>query len=212
MSTRRRVAAAIALATLLAFAGCTGTLFEATATPATIPADAVDERDYVHGNTTAVPLRYDVGIGDVVSREVSVTSYVSGYSKTDDGVTGLVLLSTPNVDVLGRSVNPFAHLSNRELTGRALDAVSRARDHARLGNVSDLRVAGSTNRTVLGERTEVLTYEGTLTVDDRPVSVLVHVATVEHGDDVVVAIGVHETNTDERRNVLALIERIEHEA
>ena len=208
-----RAAASLAVAVSLLLAGCTGTLASFEASPATIPDAALEPLGYVRGNTTAVPLTYPVGAGGV-SGNVTVTSYVSGYAKTtaDGDASALVVLSTPNADVGGRSVNPFAHLSNRDLTTRALATLQEVRGLSEYGAVGDLREVDSREQTVFGSPTEVVTYSGTATVDGALTETRFVVASVEHGNDVVTVVGVHAAEFDETENLGVLMERVEHDA
>lgn len=210
MRARFRPAAAIAVVLLLA--GCLGAgpLLEYTAAPATVPAAAYEPLGYVAGDVTPVPFDYLVGAGPV-STNVTVTAQVAGYSKTvDDDVAALVVVSAPNQRAFGESVNPIARLTDREAVGWALE---RADALAAVGGVSEVGSLGEVDvrsRTVLGVPTEVVTYAGTATVEGRGTAVLVHVATVEHGDDVILAVGVHPAGVDESESVAALVEGIEH--
>ncbi|SDM12923.1 hypothetical protein SAMN04487949_0966 [Halogranum gelatinilyticum] len=220
-----RVASTVVLTVVLVLAGCTGTLFAAEASPATIPQSAYESVGYVHGNTTAVPLGYTVGTAGI-SRNVTVTSQLSGYSRTvaDDEVSLLLVLSTPNVEVAGESVNPFARMADGVLLDRVLNATatlnvtgyvgdaSDAGDVAAVADVGDLRRVDAVERTVLETPTTVTTYAGTVEIEGTRVAALVHVAVVEHGDDVVVAVAVHPESMDETARIHALVEAIEHEA
>lgn len=211
----RRGAAATLLAALVVLAGCTGTLIDARAAPATVPSQAYEGAGYVHGDTTAVPLTYPVGaLG--VSRNVTVTSYVSGYSKSVDAdgssdvASALLVVSTPNARVAGQSVNPFAHATNAELSERAFALLDRAKGTSEYGELADLREIDRGPRTVLGGSVDVVTFVASATVDGTPAELRVHVPSVEHGDDVVVALGVHEAGVDESAALGGLMERIEH--
>lgn len=150
----------------------------------------------------------------VASRDVTVTGYVSDYSKTtgEGDVAALAVPSTPNADVGGQSVNPFAHLSNRDLTTRALTAVERARGTSGYGEVGDLREVDARERIVLGSAVDVVTYSSTATVEGEVTDARFVVASVEHGSDVVTVVGVHAAEFDATENLGALIERVEHDA
>jgi hypothetical protein len=78
-------------------------------------------------------------------------------------------------------------------------------------DVSDLREVGVRNVTVLGEQTRTTTYAGTAEVEGERVGVVVDVTVVEHGEDVVVALGIYEETLDETSNHVALVRRMEHE-
>jgi hypothetical protein len=225
-------------------AGCTGTLAEVRSAPATIPQAALTPVGYVHGNTTEVPLTYPVGVGPV-TRDLTVSVWVSGYSRTVETDAGgndtaaLLVVSSPNRRVEGQSVNPFAHLTNRELVARLVDLVAEADNAtgasgtlgANVTDVARLRETGVQNRTVLGQSVEVVTYSavvrvesvGSSTVAGTPTpaasatpggerTLSVHLMAVEHGEDVVVALGVHDDTMDEGETIAALMEAIEHEA
>ena len=193
-------------------AGCSGTLVEYGASPATLPDSALEPLDYVHGNTTEVPLTYRAGMLGI-SRDVTARTWVSGYSKTtaENETALLVLYSSPNVKVEGQSVNPFTQLSNRELVLFALDRMTDLRVAGGIDDVSDLREVDVRNVTVLGERTRTVTYAGTAEVEGERVEVVVDVTVVEHGDDVVVALGIYGEALDETSNHVALVRQMEHQ-
>jgi len=204
--------ATVAVVVAVVLAGCSGTLLEVSASPATIPDPALEPRGYLHGNTTEVPLTYRAGMPGI-SRDITVRTWVSGYSKTtaENQTAVLVLHSSPNVRVEGESVNPMRQLSNRELVSFALDRVTDLRVMAGVENVSDLRETGVRNVTVLGTETRTVTYAGTAEIDGNVTGVVVDVTVVEHGEDVVVALGVYGDELDETDNHVALVRRIEHE-
>jgi hypothetical protein len=220
-----------ALAFVVLLAGCTGTVAEVRSSPATIPEAALLPAGYVHGNTTEVPLTYPVGVGPV-TRDVTVYVWVSGYSRTvtdenGNGTAGLLVVSSPNRRVEGQSVNPFVHLSNRELVAQLFDLVveAGAATGQNVTDVASLTEAGVADRTVLGQPVEVTTYVATVrygpatptatameAVDAGATrTVFVHLMAVEHGDDVVLALGVHGDAMDEGATMAGLMEAIEHD-
>jgi hypothetical protein len=204
--------ASLAVAALVVLAGCTGTLAEFSASPALVPESALTG-GYVHGNTTDVTVPLGFGVGPV-SRDVRVTGWVSGYSKTtvESDVALFAVVSTPDAEFAGQSLSPVVHLSDPELVGWTLD---RLADASELGGidaeVTGLRVVDREQRTVLGTPTDVVTYTGTADVGGESVALLLHLAVVGHDGDVIVALGAHEAGLDERGALLALMERIEHE-
>jgi hypothetical protein len=115
-------------------------------------------------------------------------------------------------------------------TGGVVDGAS-----ANVTEVGRLEEQGVQNRTVLGRTVEVVTYAATVRVDTAAMAMdartgapatgtesadatgttrtlLVHLMAVEHGDDVVFAMGVHGDDVDEAETIAALMEAIEHEA
>lgn len=202
----------LAVVVTVLLAGCSGTLVEVAASPATIPDSALEPHGYVHGNTTEVPLTYRAGMLGV-SRDVTARTWVSGYSKTtaENRTAVLVVYSSPNVKVEGESVNPLAYLSNRELVSFTLNRTTDLRVLAGIENVSDLSEAGVRDVTVLGTETQTVSYVGTAEIDGNRTGIVVDVTAVEHGDDVVVAVGIYGDALDETENHVALVRRIEHE-
>lgn len=212
---------------------------EARSSPATVPETAFEPVGYVHGNTTEVPLTYPVGVGPI-TRDVTVYVWVSGYSRTvatgtgTNETAGLVVVSSPNRRVEGQSVNPFAHLSNRELVARLFEVVAEVDNAtdargvlgANVTEVADVHETAVQERTVLGQPAEVVTYAATVRVGPRTTTpaaesstatgdsetVFVHLMAVEHGDDVVFALGVHDDGMDEAETMAGLIEALEHES
>lgn len=203
---------AVALALLVVLAGCSGTLVEFTASPATIPDAAVESHGYVHGNTTSVPITYRIGPPGV-SQDVTAETWVSGYSRTtaENQTAVFLLYSSPDIEVANTSVNPLLQLSNRELVGFVLERASDLRELGGIENASDLREVGVRNVTMLGSPTQLVSYAGTAEVEGQRVAIVANVAVVEHGDDVVVALGVHEETLDETETHAALVERAVHE-
>ncbi|KAB1189039.1 MULTISPECIES: DUF6517 family protein [Haloferax] len=219
---------AFALAFVVILAGCLGGTTTISAEPATIPSSAYETHGYVHGNSTVIPLSYNVGVGPA-SRTVGVEMWASGYSKTtaDDDIadiTGLLVLSSPNREVAGQSANPLANLGNRELVGAGLELLSDAQALGNVPEVNGLREIEARPVTILGEETELVTYAGTVvvepgetTVDGESVAydggsaeVRVHLATVEHEGDVIVVLAVHGAEVDESDAIAALAGAVEH--
>lgn len=198
---------------LVVLAGCTGTIEVDSASPATLPQTAYESVGYVHGNTSAVPFTYPIAVGPIV-RNVTATTYLSGYSKTtaDGEVSAVALWSTPNAHVLGRTVNPLGSLTDRRLAETLLEQLRTLRDTGDVSDVNDVRLVGSENRTVLGETVAIDTYSATVDVDGEPTAVRFHLAVVEHGDDLVVALGVHPEAMTEDAAIAELFEHIEHES
>ncbi|QCJ47693.1 MULTISPECIES: DUF6517 family protein [Haloprofundus] len=206
-----------AVALLVALSGCVGgSALTLESNPASIPNSTLADASYEPGESRSVVVdrRVDVAGGGT---NVTLVGWLSSYARSDGGAS-VVLLSTPNPDVAGVSVNPLAGEPNDELVERLLGLSNEVTGDS----VGDLRRVGETERTVLGERATVVTYEGNVSAENvsveestaqvnESVSIRFHVATVSHGDDVVVALAMHPADLDERETVLSLFERIEHE-
>lgn len=200
------------MASTVVLAGCSGSLVEVGSSPATIPDGPREAHGYVHGNTTQVPITYPVGMVGL-SRDITVRTWVSGYTKETTGkdVAALVVYSSPNVRIEGQSVNPLSQLSNRELVRFVLERVTYLRDLGGVDDVAGLTEIGDREVTMLGTRTELVSYAGTAEIDGKRHAIVVNVAVVEHGDDVVVSLGIHDEKMNERAAHAALTERIVHE-
>lgn len=201
-SSRGRVA--IALALLVALSGCVGGSYSFAAEPASVDADALSEAGYDVEEPEAIEIDESFEIaGQGV--DVELRSWVVGYERAPEG--GLLLaVSTPDATVAGQSVNPLVRLSGTALVTRALEASDEADGDIR--NVEEVAVE---ERTILGRETTVRSYEGILETDDGDVPIAFHLATVDHGDDVIVLLGIHPQEIDERETQLGLMESTQHE-
>jgi hypothetical protein len=210
----------LAVALLFVTSGCVGSdALTLESNPASIPDASLADASYEPGETQSVVVDRRVSVAGSETN-VTLVSWVSSYARTDGGDDGsaVLLLSTPNPNVAGISANPLAGDPNDALVERLLGLSNGLTNDS----VGDLRRVDETNRTILGEQTTVVTYQGEVRADNvtvngtttevnQTVSVQFHVATVQHGDDVVVALAMHPTALDERDTVLSMFEQIEHE-
>ncbi|WP_224269729.1 DUF6517 family protein [Haloprofundus salinisoli] len=206
-----------AVVLLVVLSGCVGTdALTLESSPASIPDTALTDADYEPGESRSVVVERQLGVAGTEAN-VTLVGWLSSYARSDGGAS-VVLLSTPNPSVAGVSANPLAGETNDELVERLLGLSNQVSGDS----VGELRRVGETERTILGEQATVVTYEGTvkannLSVDgsaaqsNESVPVRFHVATVSHGDDVVVALAMHPADLDEQETLLSLFERIEHE-
>ncbi|WP_224447372.1 DUF6517 family protein [Haloprofundus salilacus] len=206
-----------ALALLIVVSGCVGSdALTLESNPASISDGALADASYEPGESRSIVVERRLSIGGT-DTNVTLVGWLSSYARTD-GAASVVLLSTPNPSVAGVSANPLAGETNDELVERLLDLSNGVTGDS----VGDLERVGETERTILGERATVVTYEGDVRADNVSVegsasqsnesmSVRFHVATVTHGDDVIVALAMHPADVDERDTVLSLFERVEHE-
>lgn len=196
---------------VILLAGCSGTLLEYRAAPATIPETALEPRGYVHGNTTELPLTYRIGPPGI-SPGVTARTWVSGYTKsTPENDTAVLLLhSSPSGEVAGMSVNPLGQLSNPDLIRFVLERVTDLSFLASVDGVSGLRETGTRNVTALGTQAQMVRYTGTAEIDGERVAIAINLAVIGHEGDVVVALGIHDESLDETATHAALIQQIEH--
>ena len=193
----------VAVALVVVLAGCAGGSYSYAADPASIDAGVLSDAGYEHAEPEAIEIedQFEVAGQDV---EIEIRSWVVGYDRSaGDGL--LLVVSTPDATVAGQSVNPLARLSGTELITRALEASGEGD-----GEVRDVEEVAVEERTILETETTVRSYEGVLETDEGDVPIAFHLATVEHGDDVIVLLGVHPQAFDERETQLGLMEVVEH--
>ncbi|RAW46628.1 hypothetical protein DQW50_03475 [Halorubrum sp. 48-1-W] len=233
---RRRLLGALTASGVVAATGCLGGddgSYEFDAEPARVPDTALATAGY-EGEEPAsseVDRTLDVAGSE---RRVSVTTWVASYEKPARA-SSLVVASTPNATVADRSVNPLVRADDAELFRRLLgrgtddaaddgDDGDDADDDDGTGgvggeDVDDLEEVGTRTLTVLGTETTVTTFATEVEFDvprDAPVDAegsvpaLVHVATVEDGEDVIALVGVHPEAVEEGETLASLMEAVEH--
>jgi len=221
---RRELLAAVAASTSVAVAGCAGGgedgNYEFDADPARVPAGAASAAGYDGEEPEAFTIEQEFDVAGVNAR-VSATTWAAGYENPDNG-SALFVASTPDASVAGQSVNPLVRADDTELIRRLLE---QADDQGVGGDdteveADDIESRGTETRTILGSEVEVSILETTVDAevgDDvegggevEDVPVLLYLATVQHRDDVIAAVGVHPVEVDARDDLLSLMEQIEH--
>ena len=202
----------LVVALLVVTTGCTGPLVEVSASPATIPESALGQTEYRHQNTTEVPITYPIGTGGLY-QPITVRTWLTAYAPepVDDPVAFLLLVSSPDVEIAGESLNPLTQLSNRELTRFVFERMAEAQSVGGISGASGLREVGVRNVTVLDSTAELVSYAGIADLDDRNASVIITVLSVRHGSDVIVALGVAPATEAEIETQAALARAIEHD-
>lgn len=209
----KRTVVCVAVAALVVTSGCVGFLtgseslaFEAS--PATVSDGALSETGYEEVDVADQTVNESFTVAEQ-ERTVTVTNWLARYERSvdagplgDRSVAAFVVLSTPKVEVLGRTFNPVGDMSDRDLLEQL---------QSRYGSVEVGDEVGARNVTALGVETRVTRFEGTATLDGTSVDVYVHVTTFEHGGDHLVAVAVHPRQLDgEDENVYALLRGLEH--
>lgn len=205
---RRTVLAGIGAAGLAGLSGCLGLIGmdEHESSPAGVEADARSATGYDQIGIEEIVVEEEVG---PLSEEVSVTNYKTTHEKTVDmGPLGqqrgavFIVLTTPQVSLLGREFNPVEDMSATEL----MELV--ASNYDGLGDVSpDEEFSVS----VLEEETTRSRFTGEAQFDGADVDVDVHVSeAVEAGDDLLVSIGVYPRRLrgQEEEHVISLMESV----
>jgi hypothetical protein len=215
--SRRRVLAAAGVA---ATAGCSTLQNVAeesslTAEPAAVPTTAADAAGYEFVDARPVTVTRTVEAGDA-SRDVEVTNQVTRYEKTLDlGVLGEAKLgvvagiSSPAVEVGGRTLNPIGDDSNRQL----VELIA--------GRYSGLEVTGRQERRrieFLGAQERETTFTGTATFEPADgasveLDVLFEVVKGRSEADFVIGFGAYPRSLPgESDDVLAMLSAFEHPA
>lgn len=212
MESRRRSAAVVALALLVAASGCMGFLsgpitFEAN--KATESQQALQETNYQEENVSQSVITREFSAAGQ-TKKVKVTNWAAKYHRTvsvpvlgEREAAVFVLFSTPKVKFAGQGpFNPVADYSNEELVKLVQEQYKGLEDVKQVGNYS---------ATMLGNETSVGKFSAKATFKNgQSVDVYVHVTKVEHGSDYVVAVAVHPQNVEEQQKIIRLLEGAQH--
>ncbi len=223
--TRRSLLATGAAVATASMAGCTDRIpfigdepLEFSAHSASVPQSVLDETGYDEHEQEEVVIEETVEAGGQ-SQEVIVTNWQTEYDKAlelgelpvsvDEEVRAAVftVLTTPQVNVLGRTFNPVADMDSEELAGMVQD---------QYGEFGELEQVGEESAVITGESTTVGTFEGeaTLVGEEIPLDLRLHIAEpVESGDDFVIGIGGYPSQLQEQEqpHVFSMLEAIEHD-
>jgi len=212
MQTRTLATLAVALVALTAGCGfLLGTeALEFAADPVTVADDATTETGYEETNVSAVNLSQNVTVADQ-TRTVRLVNHQGKYERqvdlpaldTDQRAALLLALSSPEIDVAGRTLNPLSGVDERDIVQRF--------DTGYEGLTIGQQVDNRSVRT-LGENRSVEKFEGTATLGGAELDVFVHVTKFQHGDDFIAAVAIYPRAVDgEEERVVTLLEGLEHE-
>lgn len=207
---QRKTTAAVALAVLVALAGCgalTGDL-SFSASPATVGDATLADTGYEEASVSEDEVTREFSAAGQ-SRNVTVTNHVAMYERSVDvPVVGeqraavFGAFASPEVSVLGQSFNPIDDYDNRELAALAQDQYS---------GLSVGEETGTRSVAVLGESANVTTFDGEASIGGTSVDVYVHVTKVKHDGDFVVAVAIYPQALDgERETVDDLLAGLQH--
>jgi len=209
----RHVLAGLAVALLVLTGGCVGFLtgqeslsFESE--PAEVADDARSSAGYETVRVESMSANRSFTVAGE-TRNVTVTNHVAAYQRAveigplgTDPFARVTVLSTPAVEIAGRTLNPVGELSDRELATRL---------QSQYDSIEDVRSAGNRSVEILGERRTVSRFDATTTVAGTEVDLVLHVTKFRHGEDFVVGIGVHPARLDgEEARVETMLRGIEH--
>jgi hypothetical protein len=217
-TTRRGLLVGAGAASLAGLAGCadldagfiTGEEpAEFVATPATVAEAAVDDAGYeLHRVEETVVTREFEAAGQ--SREVEVTNATAEYDRAVEllgerrQAAVFTVLTTPQVDVLGRTFNPVDDMERDDLAELVQE---------RYDSVEDVEHESEYDTELLGEDVDVGRYsaDGRIAGTEVTVDLVLHVTDpVDSGDDFVVGFGAYPELVDDGDAVRRLLAGVEH--
>jgi len=205
---RRTVLAGLGAAGFAGLSGCLGLvgLDEHESSPAGVEADARDETGYEQ--TAVDPLSVEREVGPT-NETVTVTNYMTVHEKAVDmGLLGrqrgavFNILTTPQVSILGRELNPVEEMSTQEL----VDLVRQNYD-----GIENIEHEADTDITILGQSTTQSRFTADAKFNGQDLPVNVHITeAVEADEDLLVTIGVYPEYVprQEEPNITTLVKAV----
>ncbi|MEA1929986.1 DUF6517 family protein [Halohasta litorea] len=212
MYTRRR-AVAMGVIGISALSGCSGAAelargdgpLEREAARAAVSESAIAGTEYELKEATDEVIEQEISAGGQ-ERTIIATNKLNRYAKAIDiseegSLFGVI--SSPGFEFAGRTLNPVASQSNRELLELARQ------------QFSNLTIGGSveeTERTVLGTETTVSKFEATATFGPEEYDIYIHVGSVTNEGDVIIGLGGYPQDFDDTENdtIAGFFGEIEH--
>lgn len=216
MELGRRAVLAGAAVGMASLAGCmdliSGDTIEFTASEASVSDEGLDETEYTHVDTEEMTIDEEVEAGGI-ERRLIVTNWINTYEKdltvqgeAEEAAT-FAVVSTPNAEILGQSLNPIAQLSHEDLLDEFQSELGDEYD-----GLDDMEKVDEREEVVLDDEVTVSTFETTAEFEGEDIEIYIHLATVTSGDDLVIAVGAHPAALgQERTNSYTLMQEIEHE-
>ncbi|WP_226006768.1 DUF6517 family protein [Natrinema salinisoli] len=214
--SRRSLLAAGATGTVALTAGCLG--FVLGNEPLEFDADRVaptdqklDETGYEEQEVNEETIERSEEIGGV-ERDFKASLWTSVYTKTVEYAgqeregSAFAAVSIPGMTVAGRSVNPLADMSNKELLEEFLSQLEGEN-----GSIDDIQHDETFSLDILGESRDVDAFTGETEMDGQTIEIEIKVTSFDHEDDLLVLLGVYPKRlTEESANVEELMESAEH--
>ncbi|ELY94802.1 hypothetical protein C482_17033 [Natrialba chahannaoensis JCM 10990] len=207
---RRTMLGGIGTASLAGLAGCLNLVGLATheAAPAGVDESVRSETGYEQTQIDDLVVREEVG-ASIATEEVVVTNYMTEHEKAVDmGPLGrqrgavFIVLSTPQVSVLGQQVNPVSDMSTDEL----VELVASNYD-----DINNVELEEESSATVVDQTTTQSRFSAEASFDGTDIDVALHLTeAVEAGEDLLVTIGVYPRDLDwqEEENIFALMDGV----
>jgi hypothetical protein len=190
----RRLLLATSVSVFGSLAGCSGVLEDATtheASAATVPDDVHKETGYQEKKVEPHEIQRTFEVEDR-SQDVTVVNWRAEYDRSIQldalgSARGAVftVLSTPQVNVLGKEFNPVDDMSTQELAQRVQENYS---------GVDNIRSVGEDEMTILGETTTVGKFKGNAEVGDSGVDVTFILRlseAIKHDGDFIIPVAIY---------------------
>ncbi|MFW6321437.1 MAG: DUF6517 family protein [Halohasta sp.] len=212
---RRRFLAATSAVGAIGLSGCLGTALKTVtsleSTPAAVEQSALDSTDYEQIGIEEIVTEEDVEVAGQ-SETITVTSYLTEYEKRV-GIEGIAeqatatfsILSTPKIEIAGRTFNPVAEMSTRELVDLIADSYEE---------IENIESDGDETVTVLEQEVTKTRFVADASLNGVPLELDIHVTeAVERGDDLLVPVGVYPTalRSVEAETIRELVEAVSDE-
>lgn len=207
---RRHVIAGAGSIGLASLAGCLSTvgLDRHEASPAGVDRSVRDETGYEQTGVDELRVTEEVGASGL-SEEITVVNYLTKHEKTVDmGPLGeqrgavFMILSTPQIEIAGRTVNPIEEKSPNEL----VELVA-----SNYGSISNTEHVSDDDVTILDQSATISTFAANAKFNGRDVDVNLHITTaVKTDDDLLVTIGVYPERAEDQEepNIRSLAEGV----
>lgn len=211
---RRTVLAGAGSIGLASLAGCLGLagLDTHESTPAGVDAAVRADTGYEQTEIDDITIEEELSVGPY-SETVTATNYLTEHEKAVElGALGnaraavFMLLTTPQVSVVGQEFNPVREMSTAEL----IELVEDNYD-----GIDDISHEADEETTILGQDATMSRFTANAEFDGQDIDVNVHVTeAIETDDDLLVAIGVYpqQVQSQEEDNVHDLVAGIVEEA
>ncbi|MFD1570661.1 DUF6517 family protein [Halorubrum laminariae] len=217
-TTRRRALALSGAVGLAGLAGCTaldvatgGEPAEFTAGTATVADATLSESGYELNEVSDQTTSREVEVAGQ-TREVRVTNTIAEYDKAVElfgeryQAAVFAAVTTPQIEVLGQTLNPIDDLSARERADLIL---------SRYENVGDLERGSEYTTTVLDADAAVVVYtaDGEIGGTGASTELELHVGEpISTGDDFVLPLAAYPATFSDGENVRRMMNGIEHES
>lgn len=208
MDTNRTVAI-LAVGLLLATAGCTQLITgDAKFTASTGTVEEYEALGYEQDRTEWRNITETVEVGGQ-ERDVTVANHVQVFlnrDENDDPVSGMALITSPEVEVATQAANPVGEWSNE----RVLEEFSG--EFSEYGSIDNVEERDTTAGEFVGVETTYTTFEATAQSDEgESRNIIITVTKVQEGGDYVIGIGVHDRGDEQNAEAVEeLFENVEH--